>query len=434
MKIPLYGYQRQFYDNYRTTDRMIWNKARQIGVSWVVGLAITEDAILNGTTWVVLSASEQQSREFMEKKIQKFVELFSIIAQYYNYEDIHDDMSFRIQEVQFNNGGRIFSVPANPRTARGYTGNLFLDEFAHHQDPNAIFQAAFPIVSRSGKKLWIASTPLGDSGKFHDIFTTNDRYIKYQTDVYQAAAQGCPIDPEQVKAEVGDNFIFDTEYMCKFVSAMNSFIPTELISKCEDINLPLELPIEELKTFRQGSLYAGFDVGRKRNKSSLWITERDAGRMTTRHVQALQNWKFKKQEDLLKEMLDKTPIRRLCIDATGLGMQIAENLQSRYGERIEPITFLNKPKEHLANSLKRQMEDGLWRQPHDTDIRYDFLSIRQEVTKTGAFRYSAEQNEKGHADHFWSAALANEAASGPKKTTEVHIYASSQTAGQRRYY
>lgn len=432
--LQLYDYQREFYDNFEKYDRLIWNKARQIGVSWIIGLAITKDVILNGEKWVVLSASEQQSREFMEDKVQRFVNMFQAIASYYNYDQIFDNMSFRIQEVRFDNGGRIFSVPANPRTARGYTGNLFLDEFAHHQDPNAIFQAAYPIVTRSGKRLLMASTPMGDSGKFYDIFTKSDAYFKFQTDIYQAAAQGCPIDPERIKNEIGDNYIFDTEYMCKFISAMNSFISSELISKCEDIKLPLELPLEELRIFPQNSLFAGFDVGRKRNKSSLWIAESRFGEKTTRHVQSLQDWKFKDQENLLCEMLDKTPIRRLCMDATGLGMQLAENLQSKYGSRVEPVMFTNPAKEALAYSLKREMEDGRWKQPHSPDIRYDFLSIRQEVTKTGAFRYSAESNEKGHADHFWSAALANEAASGPATTYNVNILHSLKMADQRRYF
>ena len=35
-------------------------------------------------------------------------------------------------ELKIQNGSRLIFLPANPRTARGYSGNVFLDEFAFH--------------------------------------------------------------------------------------------------------------------------------------------------------------------------------------------------------------------------------------------------------------------------------------------------------------
>jgi phage FluMu gp28-like protein len=41
-------------------------------------------------------------------------------------------------EVRFANGSRITALPANPATARGYSANVVLDEFAFHDNPLAI--------------------------------------------------------------------------------------------------------------------------------------------------------------------------------------------------------------------------------------------------------------------------------------------------------
>ena len=59
-------------------------------------------------------------------------------------------------------------LPANPDTARGYTGNIVLDEFAFHGDAHKIYAACFPIITR-GYSIEVISTPNGTAGKFYEI-------------------------------------------------------------------------------------------------------------------------------------------------------------------------------------------------------------------------------------------------------------------------
>lgn len=432
-KIPLYGYQRKLMQEYRHERFLIWNKSRQIGVSWGFALAILMDILETGSRWTLLSASERQSKELMET-LQSHAEVMQVMGKYLNYAEIFEDSEFLVEEARFKNGGRAICLPANPKTVRGFSGNLFLDEFAHHQNPEKIFAAAAPIATRKGNKIWMASTPYGDSGKFHDIFVKNPLFRKLQTDIYQAKNDGCPVDPEELKILIDDPFIWDTEYLCQFLSAANAYISSELMSKCEEQRWPLTLPETDLIALaKEGDLFAGFDVGRKRNKSSFWLLVRTNGRKEVRHIVRLEKMEFRKQKEFLKGMLFSLPIRRLSIDATGIGMNLAEDLKLLFGARIEPVTFTQKSKEPLATRLKEAMEDGLWRMPHDPDIRYDFNSIRQIVTPTGNFRYDAEQNEKGHADDFWAAALANEAASSPVGTGHVDHVSKSMWRGNREH-
>ena len=72
-------------------------------------------------------------------------------------------------EVFFpHNGSRIIGLPANPDTARGYSGNIVLDEFAFHGDAHKIYAACFPIITR-GYSIEVISTPNGTAGKFYEI-------------------------------------------------------------------------------------------------------------------------------------------------------------------------------------------------------------------------------------------------------------------------
>src|SRR5205814_3739125 len=68
--------------------------------------------------------------------------------------------------------GRIKVLAANPRTARGFSGDLILDEFAFHQDDIAIWEAAEPILSSNTDFLCrIASTGNGRNNMFYRMAT-----------------------------------------------------------------------------------------------------------------------------------------------------------------------------------------------------------------------------------------------------------------------
>ena len=63
---------------------------------------------------------------------------------------------------------RIIGLPANPRTARGYTGNITLDEFQSQEEVRQIDAAVFPLTTR-GYQPEIIGTPLGQQGEFYEL-------------------------------------------------------------------------------------------------------------------------------------------------------------------------------------------------------------------------------------------------------------------------
>ena len=72
-----------------------------------------------------------------------------------------NDTSLRQLEITLPNGVRIIGLPANPLTARGHTGDVFLDEFAMHAADDAIWASLFPTLLRGDDDLNLASLPLG---------------------------------------------------------------------------------------------------------------------------------------------------------------------------------------------------------------------------------------------------------------------------------
>ncbi|MCH7978165.1 MAG: terminase, partial [Acidobacteria bacterium] len=142
-------------------------KSTQIGFSFAAALEAVLDCLEKRTLWIILSRGDRQSLEFMQK-VQQHVKALQIVET--NSENSFFSNTEIVQrEVKFPNGSRIIALPANPDTARGYTGNMILDEFAFHQQDREIWAAAFGRVSRGNLKLRVISTPNGRRGKFFEL-------------------------------------------------------------------------------------------------------------------------------------------------------------------------------------------------------------------------------------------------------------------------
>jgi hypothetical protein len=141
-------------------------KARQIGYSFAASIRALLECLKRRTTWIFLSKGERQSRLLMEK-VQEHVQSCGILARACE-STFFEGTLIKQLEVRFTNGSVIYGLPANPDTARGYSGNVTLDEFAFHSDADKIYTALFPTITR-GYCLEVISTPNGQQGKFYEI-------------------------------------------------------------------------------------------------------------------------------------------------------------------------------------------------------------------------------------------------------------------------
>ncbi|MFX8581938.1 hypothetical protein ABTM27_21005, partial [Acinetobacter baumannii] len=72
------------------------------------------------------------------------------------------------------------------------------------------------------------------------------------------------------------------------------------------------------QTIQGGTLFAGVDIGRKKDLTVLWVLELLGDVLYTRHVECLQNMTKAEQEKVLWPWFARC--QRVCIDATGLGI------------------------------------------------------------------------------------------------------------------
>ena len=153
--VPLLPYQREDVECDARLRWCCWS--RQTGKSFTKSLRRILRGLTRRRTQVFLSAGERQSRELMAKARQHCQALQ--VACDYGDQSYFAGTSFRQLEITLPNSVRIIGLPANPQTARGFTGDVLLDEFAMHVDDRQIWAAMFPTLLRGDGELDVASTP-----------------------------------------------------------------------------------------------------------------------------------------------------------------------------------------------------------------------------------------------------------------------------------
>jgi phage FluMu gp28-like protein len=401
--------------------------------------------------------------------------------------------------------GRIKVLAANPRTARGFSGDLILDEFAFHENAAAIWEAAEPILASNKDYLCrIASTPNGKHNMFYRLCTSSNIPVSRitRTDAYH---QGCPvfhpitrqpITPDEARALTQNKRAYDQNYQCQFEDQNMALLTHELISAAErphiaaiceqswteqaihflqnnqssifnhqsSINsssispIPPIPPISDLQPTTPPLLFAGIDVARHHDQTVITLLERNGSSYLIRAILRLRDMRLPDQQQQLETILNLPNLKHSKIDMTGLGLGLFEYTHQKFQTKITGLNFsstiplhtssspfssphgvsapqwLNQSSsttqsirvtEHLATKLLQAFEDRALQIPIDQDLRDDLRKPERLVSPSGRVSIAATRDSSGHADHFWSLALALDAAQTPVRpppaSSAIHI-------------
>lgn len=380
-------------------------KARQCGMSTVVAAEAVRDAV-DGKTTVLASASERQSRELMRRCLK----LLPLVAA-------ASGGAIRVEKetaelVELSTGGRVLSVPASAATVQGYAATVVLDEAAWMPNADELWQALAPSITAAREhRISVLSTPRGRDGLFYRLWNSADpaRWRRHRITIDDAIAGGCRIQRDELRAAIADESTWRACYLCEFIDEQYALLPYDLLRARTDESLPYHADLGRLR----GTVYAGYDVGRRRDLSVLALVEPTPQGLVSRGFVELRQAPFDVQEKLLADLLGRSNVARLCLDASGLGLQLAESLVRRFGGRVEPVTFTLPVKEDLASRMLAVFQKGEIHIPDHPALLADLHSVQRELTAAGNVRYAAPRSEASHADRFYALALALHAASRP---------------------
>ena len=209
-----------------------------------------------GRLVTVLSNSRENGAEFVPKarevcdKLGQAIEIESNQAQLDGDaalpEDVkYENMRFEVRLTVDGKVGRLKVLAANPRTARGFSGDLILDEFAFHEDSAAIWegggtdhlvQPGFPLPhpvhrQRSAEHV----LPAHQRGP-HQVpwrIRRSDAWAMGELKIYSQVDGRRDHSPSRPARQSSDKRAYDQNYECAFEDENAPLLTQELISAAE---------------------------------------------------------------------------------------------------------------------------------------------------------------------------------------------------------
>jgi phage FluMu gp28-like protein len=239
------------------------------------------------------------------------------------------------------------------------------------------------------------------------------------------------ITPEQARAAALDKYAYDQNYECAFADENATLLTYELISAAQSDVVTIdsqEWSQESLARMKNatGPLEVGNDIGRNRDLSMVTVIERQGQLRRVVAMLKMENTRLPDQQRQLALVCRMGNFSAYCGDMTGLGLGLVEYLQEEFGQyRIRGVNFsateptsdriqlegrtreTARVTEIMAVNLLACFEErSLKDLPNDPLLTDDLRKPEKMTSPGGRVSIAATRDEAGHADGFWSLALA----------------------------
>lgn len=387
-------------------DRVVvLNWSRQIGKSLSLAFWALCRCVFRPNHTVCIFSNTVKNAEEILFKVEDFIRSEDLLVFSY---------ILRKSRIEFANGSRIVVLAASARTARGYSGDVVLDEFAFYQSPPDVFGAVQPIISSNQDfRMVISSTPAFGSGSFFETLCNSRQYRVFscsRSHAYSAYGvpvfsdkTGEPITPEQAEQEAIDKRAYRAAYELDFsaVGRRSVFSEEDVFLSRKAGGVSLSHSVDRPQTY----VYIGVDVGRTGDRSVAWAL---SGDYQTQDVLILDPGELTDQVNLFLRWC--AGAKKIAIDSTGVGAGFSDLLRRKFRREIMPVHFSSKFRQKGA---KMAMPFALtfylkknWDKisiPDNPFIHNDLL-----IPLYGDKEQIITKRELGsHCDFYWALALAN---------------------------
>lgn len=445
----LFIYQHTWRNAADERTRMIL-KSRQIGATWYFAREALDDAIATGRNQIFLSASKAQAHIFKQYIRQFALQTVGI--------DLKGD------PIVLWNGAHLYFLGQNARTAQGYHGNFYYDEFFWSQGFEEINKVASGMAMHKQWRKTYFSTPSATSHAAYPYWT-GDRYNKRRkkedrieiiTD-HGAIAEGMRCADKVWRhmvtiedAERGGCDLFDldelrTEYppdefsnllMCQFMDDGDSLFSLAMMQRCmvdswvewKDLQPLVPRPFGSRPVWIGYDPNGGGDGGDGAGVVVLAPPATPSGKFRGLERHRLKGMDFEAQAKFIRQLMDRYHVTDIAIDVTGVGAAVYQ-LVKQFFPTARKITY--SPEVKMAMVLKAQNAINKGRLEFDAgwvDLAQSFMAIKRTLTDSGRHvKYTAGRSSAiGHADLAWACmhALINEPLEGRTgaNTSQLEIF------------
>lgn len=430
----LFDYQKAWYRNSQERTRMIL-KSRQIGATWYFAREALADAIATGRNQIFLSASKAQAHIFKQYIIQFASEACGI--------ELSGD------PIVLSNGAHIYFLGTNARTAQGYHGNFYFDEFFWTHKFEELNKVASGMAMHKQWRKTYFSTPsslqhqayaLWSGDRFnkrrpkaerialdlsHDRlaggFTGEDKIWRQIVNIIDAQRGGCDLfDIDELRTEYSPDE-FENLLMCGFIDDTYSMFPLSQLQSCMVDSWEAWDDVKPFMTRPYGyrPVWVGYDPALSGDSAGCVVLApptTPGGKFRVLHHRQFKGMDFEAQAEAIKTLTEQYNVAYIGIDTTGMGQGVYQLVKGFFPAAT---AFNYSPEVKTRLVLKAQNVISKGRLEFDAgavDLAQAFMAIKKTMTASGRHAtYDAGRNsETGHADLAWACmhALANEPLEG----------------------
>ncbi|MCD7096998.1 terminase family protein [Stenotrophomonas sp. MMGLT7] len=409
-------------------------KSRQIGATFYFAREAFVDALETGHNKIFLSASKNQSFIF-KNYMQDFVRLV-----------LDRDLRANDDLIKLHNGAEIRFVSTSSRTAQGYHGDFYFDEFfwvpkfaelnklasamATHKHWRKTYFSTPSTMSHEAYPFW-DGTRLNKGRpkeKHIEIDVTHkalargrlceDRIWRQIVTVLDAERSGCDLfDIEELRLEnsVED---FANLYLCQFIDDSASVFPLTMLQPCmvdSWVEWAADYKPFAIRPYGDRPVWLGYDPAESGDSAGLVVV--GAPIAPGDKFRVLERFQFKgmdfaAQAEAIRKITQRYWVTYIGIDATGMGTGVAQ-LVRQFFPGLTTFSYSPEVKTRLVLKAYDVIKSG--RLEYDagwTDVSQSLMAIQKTITANGRqVTYTAGRNQAtGHADLAWALfhALQNE--------------------------
>lgn len=432
-----FDYQKDWYRAGNQRTRAIL-KSRQIGATYYFAREALIDALTTGRNQIFLSAS----------KAQAF--LFRGYMQAFVRETLDKDLR-GADSIVLANGAELFFLGTNARTAQGYHGNFYFDEFfwthgfdelnkvasgmAMHKKWRKTYFSTPSSMAHQAYSFWTGERrnrgkPMADRIKLdvtHGALAAGraceDRVWRQIVTIMDAARRGCDLfDIDELREEYSSD-AFANLLMCEFVDDSASVFPLVMLQPCgvdSWIEWAGDFKPFARRPFGDRPVWIGYDPAETGDSAGLVVLappQEQGGKFRVLERMQFRNKDFAGQAEAIRKITERYWVTYIGIDTTGMGTGVAQIVKTFF-PAVTTFSYSPEVKSRLVMKAFDVISNGRiewdagW-----TDIPQSLMSIKKTMTASGRqMTYIADRKEEtGHADLAWALfhALHNEPLEGP---------------------
>ena len=429
-----FDYQLDWYRAGNQRTRVIL-KSRQIGATFYFAREALLDAVTTGRNQIFLSASKSQAHVSR-----------GYIVEFANEAGIE----LAGDPITLSNGASLYFLGTNAKTAQGYHGNFYFDEFFWVHGFNELNKVASGMAMHKKWRKTYYSTPSsmaheayafwtgtrfnrGRAKKDHlDIDVSHaslqmgrlceDKMWRQVVTVMDAAQRGCDLfDVDELRFDYSAEE-FANLLMCEFVDDGASIFPLAMLQPCMVDSW--EVWAEDYKPFATRPLsnkpvWVGYDPAEAGDSAGLVVIAPPAiagGKFRVLERHQFKGMDFAAQAAFIKKITQTYNVTYIGIDSTGMGTGVAQ-LVRQFFPALTTFSYNLEVKTRLVLKAYDVIKNG--RLEFDAgwlDLAQSMMAIRKTITAGGRqFTYTAGRTDDiGHADLAWALmhALHNEPLEG----------------------